>query len=137
MRLKGGLANTRYGVAGSGNTKTSHANTVTAWIAAKRCARPAASTGSTSTARHARAAIGDGRGERAGPCAELDDVIRGSDARVGRKASRERRALEEVLSEVPTVRPPRSCTPGHGAPSPLSWAVEDQSDTGRVQRIPA
>ena len=56
----------------------------------------------------ARSAVRERGGEAAGPGTELDDVIRRRDAGVGREASGERCAFEEVLSEIPTVRPPGS-----------------------------
>lgn len=53
--------------------------------------------------KNPRAARGQrvGKGSRAR--ADLDDEIRGCDVDVGRDAIRERCALEEVLSEIPTV----------------------------------
>ena len=52
-----------------------------------------------------RSAVRERGRERAGPGAELDDMIRRGDAGVGREARRERCAFEEVLSEISTVRP--------------------------------
>ena len=55
-----------------------------------------------------RAALGDRRGERARPGAELDDVIGRRDPGVGREVTRDRGAFEEVLPELSSVRPPGS-----------------------------
>ena len=86
----------------------SHSKTVTALVVAKRRVSPAASAGSTSIASTCAAAVRQRGGESAGAGAELDDLIRWRDAGVGREVRRERSALEEVLSEIPTVRPSRS-----------------------------
>ena len=84
---------------------------------------------------HARPAVEERGGEGAGAGAELDDVIGRRDPGVGRKARRERRAFEEVLSELSTVPPPGVRPPGHGTPSPLSSPHLSRAGRPGVHRI--
>ncbi len=105
--IERGLANTRNGVAGSGNSPASHSNTVTALVVGEAPCRVRPRAQGRPRPRAPRAPQSAERGgERAGAGAELDDLIGRRDAGVGREVRRERSAFEEVLSET-LYRAPR------------------------------